>query len=330
MLTLGIVATIADCRDSIDYFIKYHKAIGFSRFYLFIDDNDRTTADIAGKHDCIRLFKRDRILLDLWEQTPAYSAAEESGLIDKEVMTRQELNFCVAYQLARHEGVDWLLHIDADELFFPNGVDTQTHFKKLQIANFRSITYLNFESISHKLDARTIYHSSSYFKKNFFKNKHWFFSNLQKSFIENTHWLHEKYFNYYQNGKSAVSTYGANITFYDVHAIIGDGRRKIGDSEDPIVLHFPCARFSDFVAKYSRLGQFSNFWRDNPRAGQYIHDIHLRARDFFLKYSDQPETLIEFYRANFLLTKAQIDELMQQALASEIDFHLEIIKDEVR
>lgn len=324
MLTLGIIATIADCSDSIEYFIQYHKSVGFSHFYLFIDDNDAVTANIASKQQCVKFFYRDEDLARLWEGTPAFTTATDSGLINREVMIRQELNFCVAYQLAKDDGVDWVLHIDADELFFPNGVSVQDHFRNLQINNYRSVTYLNYESISSAMTAKTIYHSSSHFKLNFFKNKQWFFSNSQKMFLSRTPWLHEKYFNYYQNGKSAVSTYGNIITFYDVHAIIGDGRRKIAGKEDPVVLHFPCARLSDFLAKYSRLGEFSDFWRDKPRAGEYIHDVHLRARDFFQAHFDQHDKLATFYQEHFLLGHDQINELINQGLARKIEFHLEI------
>lgn len=328
MLTLGIVSTIADCRDSIEKFISYHKAIGFSHFYLFIDDNDIETKKVVEHHTNVFTFLKDENLTSLWEKIPSYTPLKEQNLVDKEVMARQELNFFVAYQMARETGIDWLLHIDADELFFPNGADTQDHFKSLQLNNFRSITYLNYESISTLLHTETIYHSSEHFKVNFFKNHHWFFSEQQEKFIKNASWLNEKYFNYYQNGKSAVSTYGKSVTFYDVHSIFGDGRRKLGSRTEPIILHFPCARYSDFFNKYSRLGKFSDLWRGNLRAGEYIHDIHLKARDFFQAHIDHHDLLIEFYQRHFLLNETQIQQLIAHSLASKIDFHLDILKEE--
>jgi len=327
MLILGLIATVADCSEDIENFIRYHIAIGFTKLYLFVDDNDLLTLKNAKKYEQVTVFNPSQVKEHYENILTFPKFINKRDLVDKEVMVRQELNFWIANSIAKKDGVDWILHIDIDELFFPNGHDLQTHFKSLQINNFRSATYLNYESISTHVDSPSIYLSSEYFKINYFKNLHWFFNDKQKQLISSTSWLREKYFNFYQNGKSAVSTYGNKIVFQDVHSIIGNGPRKMGTRSDPLILHFPCARFSDFVKKYSRLGDFPDNWQGARRAGKFINEIHLQSRNFFKENKDDKDALLTFFTENFVLEERNISELVELNLAKKIDFHIKILED---
>lgn len=321
-LTLAIVATIADAEDSIDHFVRYHLAIGFDRFYLFIDDNSIITQEILQRYPQVTMFPRDGKLDILWKETPTFADKKKCDLIDAEVMVRQEMNFFVAQSFARKDGVDWMLHMDLDELFYPNGCDIQQHFKCLQLKNYKSITYLNYESITTSPDSSSIYLSSDTFKINFFKNKHWFFSQEQKQLLSNS-LLPEKFFLFYQNGKSAINLYGNKIKFYDVHSISGDGNRKLGVHIDPIILHFPCARYSDFLKKYHRLGQFSDYWMDHKRVGDFIDGVHLESRDVVECMS--LELVEAFYHQRFRIGKENITLLRQYKMVVEIRFHIDFL-----
>lgn len=324
MLKLGIVTTIADARDSIDAFIFYHQQVGFNYFYIFIDDNDQDVLLKLSKYPQVQVFLKDQSLRAAWEQHLECLGEEKKNLIDKEVMVRQELNFYVAFHLARGQGVDWLLHIDLDELFYPNGHNVEDYFAHLQLNDIASVTYLNYESISTELESENIYLSASYFKINHFKNRHWFYTTEQKEFFKHNNWLKEKYFLYYQNGKSSISTFSGKITFYDVHSIAGEGKRKMGNHKDPIILHFPSARFSDFVKKYKRLGDFSDKWLGAPRVGVFIDEFHLHARNAFLDHSEGD--LKSFYLTNCTLRELEIASLVQLGLAIHIGYHLKILK----
>lgn len=324
MLKLGIVATVADAQDSIEAFVYYHQKIGFESFYIFLDDNDQELLLKLKKNPQIQVFLKDQRLYDAWGSHLHSLGEEKKNLIAEEVMVRQELNFYVAFYLAKEQGVDWLLHMDLDELFYPNGYNLDEYFSSLQLNNVTSVTYLNYESISTQLESENIYLSSSYFKVNHFKNRYWFYTSAQKDFLKSNNWLKEKYFLYYQNGKSSISTYCKNITFYDVHSIVGDGKRKMGNHNDPIILHFPCARFSDFVKKYQRLGSFSDDWLGLPRTGDYIDPFHLHARNAFLHQSGAD--LESFYRANCILNELEIKPLIELGLAKYIDSHIQILK----
>lgn len=322
-LQLAIATTIADAEDSIEQFIEYHLKIGFSRIYIFIDDNNEATENLIKSHPNVVYYMRDEQLLARWQPHMQSIGREKCSLLSKEAMIRQELNFYIAHEDAQKEHIDWLLHIDIDELFFPNENDLQQHFSELQIQGVGGITYLNYESISTQMDSPSIYLSSKYFKINFFRYKHWIFNKEQLHFIKSNPWLGEKFFKFYQNGKSCIRIYKGKVYFADVHSIWGEGHRRFATSRDPVVLHFPCARYSDFIKKYTRLGSFPDNWLGHKRAGDYIDEAHLNSRDALLLRDEQG--LCDFYRDNFTLNKNEIDKLIENKMAIEIDFHFNLI-----
>jgi len=322
-LRIAIVATVADAQDSITEFIDYHTKIGFDRFYIFIDDNDPETIRTLNQYKNVSLRTRDESLLEEWNSKSDYKTSAKWALINEEVMVRQELNFLVAYESAKQDGMDWLLHIDLDELFYPNNHNIQDYFSNLQFNAINAVTLLNYEAIYRHGDATSIFRSSNIFKINFFRFKHWVFSREQRQLIKENQWIGDKFFKYYQNGKSCINLHGKSVHMADVHSIWTEGRRKFGKKEDPLILHFPCASFNVFLKKYKRLGKFSDTWMGIKRAGDFIDETHLNARDIF---NEGNETKIkQFYEDNFLLTNEKIDILLKNDMASIIDFHISIL-----
>lgn len=323
MLKLAIVATIADASDSVYQFISYHLFLGFSKLYIFVDDNDEDVIRIASTFEQVHIFPKNEYLREQWKNTPAFSDESKKELIDKEVMVRQEMNFYIASLLAKKDEIDWLLHIDIDELFYPNQLDLMDYFVSLQKKGIASVTFLNYESISTSENSESVFSSANYFRVNFFKRGHWLFSKEQREYIKNTPWLKGKYFNYYQNGKSIINLTGKKIVFYDVHSIMADGKRLLGGHEDPLVLHFPCARYVDFRKKYKRLGDFSDVWMGYQRTGDFIENTHLESRDIF-KLSSEAESR-SYYVNNFVLNDVKINALLDKKMAIKIDFHLNVL-----
>lgn len=317
-LDVGIVITAASAYQTLPEFIDYHIHLGFSKIYLFIDDNCALTYLKVQEYPQVTAFLKNEALIELWKQTPTYHEPHKKALIDIEVMIRQEMNFYVAYSKAREEGIDWLLHIDADELFYPNGSSVHEHFLKLQRNNINCITYLNYESITTEPDSKSIY-AARHFKKNYLRHKFWIYSSAQRELITNTPWIRDKVFNYYQNGKSAVRTQDPSVKVYDVHAIMTPGERICARDKDPIILHFPCATRTEFQKKYKTLGKFPTEWMGADRAGEFIERVHLEARDVYL--SGNLDALDDFYEKTFIYDESKIQLLIENNLAIEIDYH---------
>ncbi len=313
---IAIVTTVADASEHIDFFIKYHLSIGIKHIFIFIDDSCEETFKRAARYVNVTPVYVNEETRENWKLVPAYSNSEKRTLRNREVMVRQEYNAYLGYSLAKSIGIDWLLHIDIDELFYPNGVCLDDHFTELQKNNNGGCVYLNYEAIPVKQESHCIYRSTQFFKKNYFKKGQWFFSEAQRSFIQSEDWLSDFFFNYYQNGKSAANLH-YELVLSDVHAMWGKGTDlAFLGHKDPIILHFPSITLTEFNKKYKRLGYFDDYWKGFLRVGKFIDPLHLDARD---KFSSNSKDFEKLFESRIMLNQYQIDTLLNQDLAVKID-----------
>src|SRR5262245_58896022 len=86
-----------DEADTILEHLQYHRYLGVSRAYVFLDGGSDRSAEIIGRLPWVKAIDRPR-------------RAEVSHLTLHQIECARE-----ALGLARREGFDWLLHIDPDE-----------------------------------------------------------------------------------------------------------------------------------------------------------------------------------------------------------------------
>lgn len=108
---IGLVMTQKNEAALLPHNLAYHRYLGVSHFYIFDDGStDESMATIADQAGVQRF----------WEPDYTGVPAELSGTLTKALhgnwIARQHLNTYNALQLARADGVDWLLSLDADEL----------------------------------------------------------------------------------------------------------------------------------------------------------------------------------------------------------------------
>src|SRR5205807_846691 len=144
----AICTTLRNAGPVLESFIAYHLAIGFERLYLFFDDP--TDPDLArvSAHPTVTAIPHDTRLREHWRRLPQYP--EQSAFTDSEVMARQVLNVEMAMQLARAAGFTWLLHIDADELFYSPLQSAAEHFEQVERQQLETVVYLNYEAIPER------------------------------------------------------------------------------------------------------------------------------------------------------------------------------------
>ena len=153
----AIVSTVKDVDQSAVSWCRYHLSVGFEHLYLYFDDPSEHQAMLTTLHahfssDVLTLVPHDASLLKEWSALPGVEALLPRAAT--EVQTRQQLNARHAMALAVSRGLDWLLHIDADELFDP-GVSGDPlaiskvckHFADLEDAGVETFCYVNFEAV---------------------------------------------------------------------------------------------------------------------------------------------------------------------------------------
>jgi len=86
--------------------------------------------------------------------------------IEREVMARQVLNAAAAVPLATESGIDWLVHLDSDELFCVEGGSAPAHFQRLADQGIRRALYLNHEAAPEQEDIEDFFRTVTLFKLN--------------------------------------------------------------------------------------------------------------------------------------------------------------------
>ncbi len=312
---VAIVSTVADCEKTIDFFIQYHLSIGFDHIFLFCDTTDDSVAKRVGQYKQVFVQRNGQELYQKWRITDTYRNFQKRALIDKEVMVRQEMNVEVAIQMARKAGFDWLLHIDSDELFYTQESSIKRHFYDLGQRGIGSIVYSNMEAIPEHFDIQHPFTEITLFKKNYFRQNLWAFNAGQREFINKSPRFDDKYFLFYQNGKSAVNLrYARGVD--GVHYFLAAGKREQRSNKFPTVLHFPCSTFELFLEKYRRLGNFADEWLGKPRTGKFVSGFHLEARDVV---NEDQVSALEFYNRRVVVNQAsEVEQLLDLALAVRI------------
>ena len=298
----AIVSTVKEPGKSLVSFIKYHLHIGFDRIFLFFDDPlDPAIAD-AISFSKVTVVKTDEDLRKKWAKTRILREnMQYSVFIDTEVMARQLLNVEIAIQMSRDLNVDWLLHIDHDELFFPSSYTVCDHFNTLSKRGISAVRYHNHEAVAEKFDYEDPFQEANLFKRNpALLNK------------EQTRILNilcpVRNFLFYANGKSAGDV-RQNIYPLNVHSF--NNAVSHTSISDPSILHYSIIGFENFLNKYRILGEFDNKWFGINDIRKEI-PFHIECRDV-VNNKDENKTK-DFYVSNVMPDQAKLQLLLNEGI----------------
>ena len=203
-MSVAIVTTLRGAGTVLESFVRHHLALGFGLLYLFFDDPlDRGLAWAKAASDSrVVALERGPELEDAWRRCAQYSYYAPH--LEHEVMARQCLNAEVAVQQAQADGIAWLLHIDADELFHAPGQDARSHFAFLSSAGVERAVYPNLEALPESEDIDDYFREVTLFKTNRNLLPGGRLNPAQERLVsEITQWPSSG-FNFYSNGKSAA------------------------------------------------------------------------------------------------------------------------------
>lgn len=150
----AIVSTVKGFGHLCVSWCTYHFAIGFTHLYIYFDEPSeleaaRTQLLNHFPASTLTLVSHDSKLHKEWAWLPGSESILRHAAT--EVQIRQQLNARHAMSLAVSQGIRWMLHIDADELFDPGSAgDARAHFAELEEAGVETFCYMNFEAVPEK------------------------------------------------------------------------------------------------------------------------------------------------------------------------------------
>jgi hypothetical protein len=305
---VAIVTTLRNAGPALDSFIAYHRAIGFAHLFLFFDDPDDPDLRRAGAMPDVTAIPVDSALREEWRKLRGYGRF--GAFVDSEVMSRQLLNVELAMDLARASGHEWLLNIDADELFFSPRETATQHFEALTATAFETIQYLNYEAVPVRDEVRDFFHEVDLFKPPLGPAR----SHLGAALLhaEETVPQLKPFFHFYSNGKSAVRLTGELLEPFGVHEFRRiAGNTKVASSAAQFILHYACCGFESFWTKYVTLGRFPDKWWAQYDIAASIGTFHLEARDVVL--TGDRDRARAFYRNRIAIADSDLAEQLTRS-----------------
>lgn len=334
----AIVSTMRSPGAQLVSWVRWHAAIGFERFYLFFDA-DPTEGDgaLVASLPGVRVLRVDgraraRMARDPYCAPLLPLAGEPEAPVGspEQLTARQLCNVKAALSMARREGIGWLLHIDADELFLPPprrgaagseapsgaagpGVpDAAAHFEGLDALGIGYVIYDNHEALCERPRTADPFREMTLFKKNPRAIDPAALAEAEPYFARRG-----GYFLAYANGKAAVraaeGVEPAGVHGFHVPLHLGLGRARF---TSPAILHYPYANFEGYWRKFQRLG----WYEGDLLLGQpwYPPLFELRSRDLACA-GKEAEARREFDRATVIRSRHKVDTWLASGVLARVE-----------
>lgn len=255
---ISIVTTTSAGLEQILPWLFYHRAIGVSSFFIFVEGHAASpySTSVLEKISGVHLVPRNE---ELEERQRKSRIWEESWLepffhkpCNHELFVKQNLNMEMAIVMAREAGMDWIIHLDTDELVHPAGSPNYTLTSLLaQVpADVEQVIWHNFESSVEKDSVEEPFTEVTLFKKNMMSLP----KETAARFYSEAARGNPTYFLTYSNGKSAARV-KEDLRPNGAHRWQRYGRPlKELQLEEPVVLHYSYTRFSDLTSRKNRCG----------------------------------------------------------------------------
>ncbi|XP_010557838.1 PREDICTED: glycosyltransferase-like KOBITO 1 [Tarenaya hassleriana] len=236
----------------------YHKVLGVSTFYLFVEGKAATpsVSKVLESIPGVKVIYRTKELEEKQAKSRIWNETWLSAFFYKpcnyELFVKQSLNMEMAIIMARDAGMDWILHLDTDELIYPAGA-REYSLRQLLLdvpPNVDMVIFPNYESSVERDDIKDPFTEVSMFKKNYdHLPKDTYFGMYKEATRGNPN-----YFLTYGNGKS-VARIQEHLRPNGAHRwhnyMKSPNEIKL---EEAAVLHYTYAKFSDLTSRRDRCG----------------------------------------------------------------------------
>ncbi|XP_078428280.1 glycosyltransferase-like At2g41451 [Wolffia australiana] len=244
--------------DQILPWIFYHKVLGASTFFLFVEGKAAkpNVTTVLESIPGVKVVFRTKQLEEQQAKSRVWNESWLASFFYKpcnhELFVKQSLNMEMAIVMARDAGADWIFHLDTDELMHPAGAQEYSLRQLLKEVprNVDIVIFPNYESSIERDDIKDPFTEVSLFKKNYdHVPKDTYFGMYKEATRGNPN-----YFLTYGNGKSAarVQDYLRPNGAHRWHNYMKTPKEI--KTEEAAVLHFTYTKFSDLTSRRDRCG----------------------------------------------------------------------------
>lgn len=246
--TLCLVTTVRAPGASFETFLRYHLAIGVAHIIAFVDDPQDPAIAIGRRFgDAVTVVPADDALYRRYPTLKTYG--QHGSKPSDSHSVRQMLNAEIAIGMALEQGHRWLLHLDADELFFTPSGTVRYHLETLAAQDIDLAIYANFEAVPTTLEVADPFKEVVHFKIN-----PGLIPTFQMRAIVTT-WMpeHQFYFTGYTDGKALVRLRPGVLPRGRHRFTPLPDHRRAAQYTQPLILHYAHCGLQTFLAKFTHL-----------------------------------------------------------------------------
>tara|TARA_R100001369_G_scaffold90703_1_gene130119 strand:+ start:1439 stop:2428 length:990 start_codon:yes stop_codon:yes gene_type:complete len=247
-MKVAVVITVKNEVRLLRQNITYHLGIGIDTVFVYFDQTTDDTPKTI--NDIKQVETNTSVSIQKYKDKPYLKKFLEHA--NKHHTARQCLNTYDALQKCKQEGFDWLISLDADELFITENLGAQPlpqFFTTDTTDKYDIIQLPTLEVVNRKMAYHNVMAEEAVFKK-------------QKNFASKFDQLYRKIYNPYTKkhltssywlghtmGKAAINVQ-SDVVPYNVH------RYKLSNGSKPTImtagniLHYHLYDFEDFLKKY--------------------------------------------------------------------------------
>ena len=291
---IAIVTTVRNPHSFNDW-LNYHFRFGIYKIYVVFDDPNENTSQYNNYGNKLEIILNDNNWKRNLKKCKQYN--EHKNDFENEVMSRQILNAEFVLKIAKNNMIDWLIHIDADEILYSSKFNNISQsFSNLN--NLTNVVKLNNYELA-PLD-----------------------SNTQNCFRTHTYFKTKKagtLFKAYFNGKGACKV-SSDAYPFGVHDFKVDNyeMKEIINENDLVILHYVNCSFKEWINKYKILGNFSDKWWNR----RFIPlKFHKESRDVIINNNIKfwENSAKKLYDKEMVIDKNMVDDLISQKKLVKID-----------
>jgi hypothetical protein len=315
----GCIFTLKNEEELIAYNMLYHRYIGVTDFFVFLDNSTDNTKNILSSMPDTRVFEN----LSYDELLP-YSLGKpelDHDLIKEKFSAhngvRQILHANMALDICRKEGIDFLIHIDPDELICLNLDVVKKGSLKNYLENLPdsagAVIFENIESVPVEI-APAFPFGDILFKNTLSGDES--FNHLPKTAVPDPYtgeMVQTGWFWGHTSGKLAVRVTPESYFSHFVHSFHSNGKII----KEKYLLHYNILNFRHFLVKYK------NF-KDFPQFTSFGHKVR-PLRTLFVRLANDPqktgEELIEYYKNHIMYNNLDIQIIKKELTAPFLEIN---------
>uniref|UniRef100_A0ACD5WJ88 Uncharacterized protein n=1 Tax=Avena sativa TaxID=4498 RepID=A0ACD5WJ88_AVESA len=312
--------------DQILPWLFYHKVVGVSHFLLFVEGKAAkpTVAGVLESIPGVKVVYRTKELEEQQARSRIWNETWLAGFFYKpcnyELFVKQSLNMEMAIVMARDTGMDWIMHLDTDELLYPGGA-AEYSVKRLLAdvpVDVDMVIFPNYESSVERDDIKDPFSEVSMFKKNYdHLPKDTYFGMYKEATRGNPN-----YFITYGNGKAAARIQD-HLRPNGAHRWHNYARSPNEIKlEEAAVLHYTYTKFSDLTSRRDRCG-----CKPTKEDVKRCFMLEFDRSAFIIASTASEEEMLRWYNERVVWTDKQLNlKLLRKGILTRIYAPMAIVQ----